>query len=157
MYNGPTLGPATYWFQLVIDPTTNDRMLTLGQCWANVVLPTPTIGQLYYPMPTLAQHSHAIWDMRIPGTETSSVILSQTKYKKLKSDAQNVPIEDKTERDGVINPKLLFQSILTPKILMLSKRCESTEVDRRDWLHVPSGTLWSTSSDTHTHHERDFY
>ena len=26
---------------------------------------------------------------------------------------------------------------------MLSKRCESTEVDRRTWLHVPSGTLWS--------------
>ena len=32
---------------------------------------------------------------------------------------------------------------------MHSKRYESTEVDRRTWLHVPSGTLWSTSSDTH--------
>ena len=32
---------------------------------------------------------------------------------------------------------------------MLSKRYESTEVDRRNWLHVSSGTLWSTSSDTH--------
>ena len=32
--------------------------------------------------------------------------------------------------------------------LMLSKRYESTVVDRRTWLHVPSGTLWSTSSDT---------
>ena len=32
---------------------------------------------------------------------------------------------------------------------MLSKRYESTEVDRRTWLHVPSGTDWSTSSDTH--------
>ena len=32
---------------------------------------------------------------------------------------------------------------------MLSKRYESTEVNRRTWLHVPSGTLWSTSSDTH--------
>ena len=32
---------------------------------------------------------------------------------------------------------------------MLSKRYESTEVHRRTWLHVPSGTLWSTSSDTH--------
>ena len=31
---------------------------------------------------------------------------------------------------------------------MLSKRYESTEVERRTWLHVPSGTLWSTSSDT---------
>ena len=32
---------------------------------------------------------------------------------------------------------------------MLSKRYESTEVDRGTWLHVPSGTHWSTSSDTH--------
>ena len=45
--------------------------------------------------------------------------------------------------------KLQFLSILTQEILMLSKRYESTEVDRRTWLHVPSGTPWSTSSDTH--------
>ena len=32
---------------------------------------------------------------------------------------------------------------------MLSKRYESSEVDRRTWLHVASGTHWSTSSDTH--------
>ena len=32
---------------------------------------------------------------------------------------------------------------------MLSKRYELTEVDSRTWLHVPSGTHWSTSSDTH--------
>ena len=32
---------------------------------------------------------------------------------------------------------------------MLPKRYESTEVDRRTWLHMPSGTQWSTSSDTH--------
>ena len=32
---------------------------------------------------------------------------------------------------------------------MLSKRYESTKVDRRTLLHVPSGTPWSTSSDTH--------
>ena len=29
---------------------------------------------------------------------------------------------------------------------MLSKHHESTEVDRRTWLHVPSETHWSTSS-----------
>ena len=29
---------------------------------------------------------------------------------------------------------------------MSSKRYEATEVDRRTWLHVPSGTHWSTSS-----------
>ena len=34
-------------------------------------------------------------------------------------------------------------------MLMLSKRYESTEVDRRTWLHVPWGTHWSTRSDTH--------
>ena len=32
---------------------------------------------------------------------------------------------------------------------MLSKRYESTEVDRRTWLHVSSETHWFTSSDTH--------
>ena len=32
---------------------------------------------------------------------------------------------------------------------MLSKCYESTIFDRRTWLHVPSGTHWSTSSDTH--------
>ena len=44
--------------------------------------------------------------------------------------------------------KLQFQSISTRKILMLSKRYESTEVERRTWLHVPSGELLSTSCDT---------
>ena len=33
--------------------------------------------------------------------------------------------------------------------MMLSKRYKSTEVERRTWLHVSSGTPWSTSSDTH--------
>ena len=32
---------------------------------------------------------------------------------------------------------------------MLSKRYESTEVNRRTWLNVPSGTHKSTSSDTY--------
>ena len=32
---------------------------------------------------------------------------------------------------------------------MLSKRYESTAVDRRTWLRVRSLTHWSTSSDTH--------
>ena len=32
---------------------------------------------------------------------------------------------------------------------MLSKRYESTEVDRRTLVHVPPETHWSTSSDTH--------
>ena len=31
---------------------------------------------------------------------------------------------------------------------MLSKRYDSTEVDSITWLHMPSGTLWSTNSYT---------
>ena len=34
-------------------------------------------------------------------------------------------------------------------MLMLSKRYETTEINRGAWLHVPSETHWSTSSDTH--------
>ena len=55
-----------------------------------------------------------------------------------------------TKLDGVINPhNYNFKKFQTRKILMLPKRYKSTEVDRRTWLHVPSGTPWSTSSDTH--------
>ena len=32
--------------------------------------------------------------------------------------------------------------------MMFTKRCLSTEVDRRTGLHVSSGTHWSTGSDT---------
>ena len=32
---------------------------------------------------------------------------------------------------------------------MLSKCYKPTAVDRITWLHVPSDTLWSTSSDPH--------
>ena len=61
-----------------------------------------------------------------------------------------MPKEAEAKRDGVINPQNYnFDQFETRNILMLSKRYESTEVDRRTWLHVPSGTHWSTSSDTH--------
>ena len=54
--------------------------------------------------------------------------------------------------DGVIKPKNYnFNQFWTRKILMLSKRYESTEVDSRTWLHVPSGTPWSTSSHVWRH------
>ena len=78
--------------------------------------------------------------MRISGTEPSSVILSQRKkLKKLKSAAQKMPKQAEVKRDGVINSKNYhFNQCL---ILMLLKRYESTEVDPRTWLHVPSGTL----------------
>ena len=68
----------------------------------------------------------------------------------MESDLPKVPKQAEAKRDGVINPqKNKFQSIFTREILMLSKRYESTEVDRRTWLHVPSGPHWSTRSDTH--------
>ena len=61
-----------------------------------------------------------------------------------------MPKQAEAKRDGVINPQNYnFNQFLTREILMLSKRYESTEVDRRTWLHVPSGTHWFTSSDTH--------
>ena len=42
--------------------------------------------------------------MRISGSKTSSVILSQTmKFKKLKSDDPKVPKQAEAKRDGVIN------------------------------------------------------
>ena len=68
----------------------------------------------------------------------------------LKSNDQKVP-QKKLKPKGWCNEptQLQFQLILKRKIIMLSKRYESTEVDRRTWLHVPSGTHWSTSSDTH--------
>ena len=45
-------------------------------------------------------------------------------------------------RDGVINPqKYNFEHG--------KQRYESTGVDCKTWLHVPSGTPWSASSDTH--------
>ena len=61
-----------------------------------------------------------------------------------------MPKQAEAKRDGVINPQNYnFNKILTQKMWMLSKSYESTEDDRRTWLHVPSRTLWSNSSDTH--------
>ena len=53
------------------------------------------------------------------------------------------------KRDGVINPlNYNFNHFDTENFDNL-KRYESTEVDRRTWVHVPTGTHWSTGSDTH--------
>ena len=77
--------------------------------------------------------------MPISGSEPSSVILSQTKYFKIwkKNDAQKVSKQAQAKRDGVMNPWY-----------------------PRPWLHVPSGTPWSTSIDTSSSSwkmKRDFY
>ena len=68
----------------------------------------------------------------------------------MKSDAPKVPNQAEAKKDGVINTQNYdFSPFLTRNILMLSKRYESIEVGRRTWLHVPSATPLSTSSDTH--------
>ena len=90
--------------------------------------------------------------MRISGNEPSSVIFSQTKwFQTLKMIARKCQIKLKPKWDGVNKPtKLQFQSILiNTENFDALKHYESTEVDRRTWLHVPSRTPWSTSSDTH--------
>ena len=86
--------------------------------------------------------------MPISGNDPSSVILSQTQYfQKLKRDVPNVPKQAEAKRDGVINPQNYnFNTEIFDALI----RYESTEVDRRTWLHVSSGTHhWSTSIDTH--------
>ena len=68
----------------------------------------------------------------------------------MKSDASKVPKQAKAIKDGAINPQNYnLKQFYLKKNVMLSKRYESTEVDRRPWLHVPSEPLWSTNSDTH--------
>ena len=60
-----------------------------------------------------------------------------------------VPKEAEAKRNGVINPKITISINFNTENVDALKRYKSTEVDRRTWLHVPSGTPWSTSSDTH--------
>ena len=88
----------------------------------------------------------------ISGTEPSSLILSQTKvFNNLKSTASKVPKQAEAKREDVIHAQNYnFNQFLTRKILILSNATmyESTRVDHRTWLHVPSGNRRSTSSDT---------
>ena len=79
--------------------------------------------------------------MHISGYEPSSVILSQKnlfKSWKLQSESAKTSWSHKV---WCYKPtKLQFQSVLIRKIMMPSKHYESTKVDRRTWLHLPSGT-----------------
>ena len=88
--------------------------------------------------------------MRISGTEPSSVILNKTQqFQKLKSDAPKVSNQASAKWDGLINPGITISVNFNTENFDALKRYESTEVDRRTCLHMPSGTPWSTSSDTH--------
>ena len=86
--------------------------------------------------------------MSISGNEPSSVILRQKVVSKVENVDPKVPKEAEAKRDGVIHPHNYNFNHFYGNLDAL-KRYESTEVDRRTWLHVPSGTHWSTSSDTH--------
>ena len=80
--------------------------------------------------------------MGISGTEHSSVILSQIK----KSDSPKVTKLAEAKWNGVINDT---HKTTISRNFEYEKCYDSTEVDHRTCLHVPSGTLWYTSSDAH--------
>ena len=75
--------------------------------------------------------------MRISGTEPSSVILSQNKVIQKVEKWCPKSVKSSLSQMGWCNKptKLKFQSILKQNFDAL-KRYESTEVDRRTWLHV---------------------
>ena len=82
--------------------------------------------------------------MRISVNEHSSVILRQTKsFHKLRMLTRKCQNKLK-HKEMVLYPpppkKKQFQSIYIRKILMLSKRYESTEIDGITWLHMPLAT-----------------
>ena len=63
-------------------------------------------------------------------------------FKTILNTESDAPKEPKNEAkwDGDTNPhNYSFNQFLTRTILMLSKCYESTEIDRRTWLHVRSG------------------
>ena len=82
--------------------------------------------------------------MRISGTGSSSVILShRKKFKKLENGVPKVPKQSKIKRNGVLTHKIINSINFKTDNFDALKRYESTEGDRRIWLHVPSGTrVW---------------
>ena len=78
--------------------------------------------------------------MRISGTEPSSVIISQTMwFKKVDKWCPKLPKQAEAKRDGVMNPQNTISINFKTANFNALKRYESTEVDRRTWLHVPRG------------------
>ena len=59
-----------------------------------------------------------------------------------------MPNQAKAKWDGVINPQITISYNFNTENVDALQHYESTEVDRRTWLHVSSGSPWSTSSDT---------
>ena len=78
------------------------------------------------------------------GTEPSSVIPTQTKwFKHFKEWCPKVSKQAKAERWCCNKPPKIIISILTQKTWMLSKRFESTEVDRKHTSYRLAGKLGS--------------
>ena len=86
--------------------------------------------------------------MRISGTEPSSVILSQKKEFSKVDKRCPKRAETSWSQNGWCKKthKITISNNLNTENLDALKRYESTEVDRRTWLHVPSGTHWSQRS-----------
>ena len=88
--------------------------------------------------------------MLILVNEPSSVILSQTRqFQKLKSDDPNVPKQAEAKRDGVINPQNYYFNQFYQGKFRCSQNATNQQKSTVELVHVPSGTHWSTSSDTH--------
>ena len=82
---------------------------------------------------------------RISGTEPSSVILSQTGSLNSWKVVTKKCLKTSRSQKGWCNKptKLQFQSIFN------TENCDALQtlrINRRTWLHVPSGTHWSTCS-----------
>ena len=60
-----------------------------------------------------------------------------------------MPKEVEVKRNSVINPQHYNFNTFNMENLMLSKCYKLTKVNRRTWLHMPSETRCSISSDTH--------
>ena len=88
--------------------------------------------------------------MRISGNEH---LISDPSLNKVVSKVENVdpkvPKQAEAKRDGVINQQNYNVNQFYTENFDALKRYESTEVNRRTWLHVPTGTHWPTSSDNH--------
>ena len=87
--------------------------------------------------------------IRISGTYPHQWSLGkQSSFKNCNLICQKYQNKLKSKGVVLLTHNITISINLTRTILMLSKRYESTEVDRRTWLYVLSGTHWSTTSDT---------
>ena len=57
---------------------------------------------------------------------------------KVENDCPEVSKQAEAKRDGVINPQITISINFNTENFDALKRYESTKVDRRTWLHVPS-------------------